>query len=614
MTNERDSNIDLRVSPASENGQDRKGAESTFESLFRDFCGKAPETTKRLIKDLWSLSDSFTEDHKGLVIRALIIAAVSHQFNRREDKRIRKADNSPYINHPLEMAVRLAKEGFDWLTVSTALLHDVPEDSDLGKGLCTKKDWIEALRNVFNAAGEKTKIKVGINLDRNAGDLLVELLDGVNEEKLSGRDIRELWSEEFMNYEDKSLFKMIEGFMEKGGVKSKRGRKMQVQEISMSDRNQLISVIYNLERLFDFALKSPDHWRIFLIKIADVWHNFQSPEYIQPVKILRGKIAAGLAEWMGWYGMRSEIIEMLSKVTDTTTVYAPQIDGIKPQAKEWNLIALESEYEVILHNLRNKDKNLKPISAIVGWPLVNSGDYGVDIERRWAGGSLLENSSQEDESSLPVPEAVFIMPDDKFIKKYEDYTGFRIRYPDSGTLKGYSTTLFTRRKTTVSALSGHFERKRLEYTVKVGNGQAVLCRFEDGGKPYLIDIFKGKNVKPEDVPEAGLFNEVLRKNSREWAYHLEKLTAFLYDFNLPFAHGKEAESTRAVSYKGNLLFLDANTRLRGLLLKFMENVPDTAERYSLWSEQSQSCLTLSFLRFLTFRPGRLFSGNFIGIN
>lgn len=62
--------------------------------------------------------------HSLLVSRALEFAAIKHQgqFRKNPTKKI------PYIAHPAEVGIRLAREGYDDEVVAAGILHDVVED------------------------------------------------------------------------------------------------------------------------------------------------------------------------------------------------------------------------------------------------------------------------------------------------------------------------------------------------------------------------------------------------------------------------------------------------------------------------------------------------------
>jgi guanosine-3',5'-bis(diphosphate) 3'-pyrophosphohydrolase len=60
----------------------------------------------------------------NLVEKALRIAVLYHKDQKR------KVDNLPYIVHPVMVALKLAKYGFDDVVIAAALVHDILEDTD----------------------------------------------------------------------------------------------------------------------------------------------------------------------------------------------------------------------------------------------------------------------------------------------------------------------------------------------------------------------------------------------------------------------------------------------------------------------------------------------------
>lgn len=61
----------------------------------------------------------------SLTERALRVACAAHAGQKR------KADDSPYIIHPVMVAILLAQHGFDESVVAAALVHDVLEDTSV---------------------------------------------------------------------------------------------------------------------------------------------------------------------------------------------------------------------------------------------------------------------------------------------------------------------------------------------------------------------------------------------------------------------------------------------------------------------------------------------------
>ena len=66
-------------------------------------------------------------DGMSLILKALDFAAQKHRDQRRKDK-----DASPYINHPIQLANVLRREGgvADPVVIAAALLHDTVEDTE----------------------------------------------------------------------------------------------------------------------------------------------------------------------------------------------------------------------------------------------------------------------------------------------------------------------------------------------------------------------------------------------------------------------------------------------------------------------------------------------------
>jgi (p)ppGpp synthase/HD superfamily hydrolase len=68
-----------------------------------------------------------TEKKEALILRAIDFAARKHRDQRRKDE-----EASPYINHPISVALLLAEIGgiADAEVLSAAILHDTLEDTD----------------------------------------------------------------------------------------------------------------------------------------------------------------------------------------------------------------------------------------------------------------------------------------------------------------------------------------------------------------------------------------------------------------------------------------------------------------------------------------------------
>lgn len=64
-------------------------------------------------------------------VPARLLAAAAFAARKHKDQRRKGADASPYINHPLDVAERLASAGvLDLVTLQAAILHDTLEDTE----------------------------------------------------------------------------------------------------------------------------------------------------------------------------------------------------------------------------------------------------------------------------------------------------------------------------------------------------------------------------------------------------------------------------------------------------------------------------------------------------
>ena len=92
-----------------------------------------------------------------LIIRAASFAAQKHKAQRRKD-----ADASPYINHPLGLALVLTEEGgiTDAATICAAILHDTIEDTDTTKSELEQEFGTEICALVLEVTDDKSLSKM----------------------------------------------------------------------------------------------------------------------------------------------------------------------------------------------------------------------------------------------------------------------------------------------------------------------------------------------------------------------------------------------------------------------------------------------------------------------
>lgn len=511
--------------------------EFKFEEAFNSFLDGHPKAKEKIFNFMTKVWGNYEFLERNQIDKALQIATVAHQYNWKEGKRFRKkidpetGERIPYIFHSLEVAEKLVDEGFDWLTVSAALLHDVPEDVYLGEGFDSAEAWLNFLEKEFENTGQ--------------GQLLTEILRGLTKRAL-------LEDGETRREEEKQtpMYKMIKGFIERGGIKGRR--KKAIKPLTEEEEGAIVGVVRDLEHTFNSALQSPEHWRIFVIKIADIWNNLQD-KWVKPEKILRGRIAASLAEWMGWYEARSEIIEMMAEITDTTSPYAPDLAGkYTPFSNDKDLTSVREASEKIWPW---REKFSFPFSEsarpMVGWPVIHS-DHGFP---GWKG------------TTLPVPEVVVTVERD-LLERFDSqavfgdgrraiFTGKVI---STATQKGDSWARAKYLHLLTPTIVNMFGRLRRDYSLKIGNAPAFILRLQSD-EPCLIDLFKRDRGGPIDVgkvPEAGLFNNHLQRTDF-WDFHLASLIGFCYEPSAAVTLGRRVF---AIFHQGKIYFFDGDLTFR----------------------------------------------------
>ncbi|MHB8905647.1 MAG: HD domain-containing protein, partial [Melioribacteraceae bacterium] len=89
---------------------------------------------QRMLEDLLKICrTNLPSVNEALIKKAFQLSYESHRNDFR-------ASGEPYFNHPYEVAMIVAREiPLDDISVISALLHDVVEDSDIGLDFITKE-------------------------------------------------------------------------------------------------------------------------------------------------------------------------------------------------------------------------------------------------------------------------------------------------------------------------------------------------------------------------------------------------------------------------------------------------------------------------------------------
>jgi (p)ppGpp synthase/HD superfamily hydrolase len=116
---------------------------------------------------------------------ALKLAAIVHR------DQVRKGTSVPYLMHPVHVARILERHGYPEYVVVAGLLHDVLEDMDPSDARVQ-----QSLRETFRELGDRPATGSAFHaavhelVGRTFGEKVVELVDGVTEQKTEGGVLR----------------------------------------------------------------------------------------------------------------------------------------------------------------------------------------------------------------------------------------------------------------------------------------------------------------------------------------------------------------------------------------------------------------------------------------
>ena len=442
------------------------------------------------------------------------------------------------------MAERLVDENLNWIPIVSIFLHDIAEDvlitfeENGNEKVLENGAWYDLIHAEFKNTGK--------------ADLIIDLIRGVTEKELP-----DPFSEEGKNIRSRlaksQLFKMIQGFVAAGRIKGQ----MRKKEVWGEEREKIYEVVYNFENLMESALASPEHLQILILKITDIWHNFQSPDWIKSSKILRARLAASIAEWFGWYSMRNDLIYSMAYIADTVSPYAPELDQeFTPTYIDKDLTEFIHQSREIIKKLISAFKlNIKNYSIFAGRPIVHTDSNII----RWQ------------DTTLPPPE-IIIKTTREFLDQLSmlggNHTNFRLSIPFANKKSGSTIATCLQQDTITKILSEELGRIRKDFKISIGNNPSFNLRFESD-ELSIIDGFKiGNTLRTDEIPEArGLFHNNL-KDTKYYQQHRSSLIGFLYEPSLITNLGK---NLFLIIKNGSIYFFKGDINILQLAQIFNKN-------------------------------------------
>ncbi len=288
------------------------------------------------------LSDAMLSDQeKYAIFSAMYFSIYAHKSQTRKKKI--NGEHPPYIEHPLSMAERAWEEGLnDPLLHMIIWLHDAAEDAPKTYSGTTPEEWLKKVFTFLN----------GIPLIRDWLNGYTEIshitsYSYTRREVL--RDALLVLTKQLQNIEEYPHFalkKITKAYVQRGGVhkpKDKGDPKLP------SEIESKIRDTYSLLRgIIKMSSKSPDHLRILVVKVLDIWHNLEDPDLVSEIKRLRSIVGINIAYLLGWYSITREITTKSISIINLRHPLAPKIPELQAQEsreeflREFNNMANEA--------------------------------------------------------------------------------------------------------------------------------------------------------------------------------------------------------------------------------------------------------------------------------
>lgn len=259
---------------------------------------------------------------ESLIARADRIAHV-HELNKEQDRRKRKWDHTPYVNHPRNMATEAIRQGLDPTVVMACLLHDVPEDVKYGK--CTSPEgWLAYIGEEFADYPDKDRLL----------HILRHELKSEMRPQLSGVERTSL-TEYYVNT---SLGKQAMSYL----TSLRKTGESAPPEPSEKDREYIADVLYDLNRMVSASFVERNGRIAFdpsllTVKILDAWDNLQTTGFWQSqlnssekdaatvAKLVRARVLTNIAELFGMHRVAIDMTMALASIQSLDDIHAAQL-------------------------------------------------------------------------------------------------------------------------------------------------------------------------------------------------------------------------------------------------------------------------------------------------
>ena len=307
---------------------------------------------------LRSRSDiGYGDEARAVIGRAFHIAS-AHEMNGVENRRIRKFDKEPYILHPLAMAQEAMRMRQHPTIVAACLMHDVPEDVELGT-LQSADQWMKHIDSAFAGYADRDRLMRILR-----AELKTESFDGLEQK------------EEVVNsYTETSLGKTAMSYL----------RQLRGDESTTTprDREHIAEVLYDLNRIMSDSYIAKDGGEkefdpsILIVKILDTWQNLQTPGFWKTqlttedrdaktvAKLMRARILTNIAEFFGMRKVASEMTQVIAAIHDVHNVDYPLLKKLEA-GKNGEDLELDNRREAIATRMNQANSIIPRLRGMLG--------------------------------------------------------------------------------------------------------------------------------------------------------------------------------------------------------------------------------------------------------
>ncbi|MFO0703238.1 MAG: hypothetical protein U0525_00770 [Patescibacteria group bacterium] len=261
--------------------------------------------------------------------------ARAYNLNEHIDRRLRRFDKYPYMDHPLEMAEEGVRMRLHPTIISALLLHDVAEDVRL-RNLSTPDAWMKFFERAYDGYEDKDRLMRILKAELKTESLAAQFPDEAERKQVVDLYTNTPTGQTALGYlKELRAGKVVEGETEDQKTIKLENDKLKIAEV-LFDLNNIFSESYIPDgkggMVFDPS--------ILIVKILDTWQNLKTPGFwgkqlLDPnkeaatvAKLIRARILTNVAEFFGMRRVASDMTKALATVHDINLIDLPGLKDL----------------------------------------------------------------------------------------------------------------------------------------------------------------------------------------------------------------------------------------------------------------------------------------------